>query len=138
MKPDPTPFLKQFKHNEYFHGSICENYPTEVWDWKITIIFYCAYHLIQSLAAHKKIEIGNRHSEILRNIKPSNPDRKLQIKRDAFYAYDQLFEYSQTARYKGFLDFEHFQELKKADYEDAIKKYEYLKKYIKEQGVNIE
>lgn len=136
-KIDPTPHINQFQHNLEFHDGICKTYPDNFYDWKITLIFYCSYHLVKALAAHRNVDIGDTHSKILWNLNPKNSQRKIQFKNDAFYAFDLLFEYSQTARYKGFTNMKDFQILKKADYEDAIKKYNYLKSYIESQGVTI-
>lgn len=114
---------------------MCGSYPDKVYDWKITMLFYCAYHLLKALAAHRGVDIGDRHSTIIKRVKPNSSDHVMQIKKDAYYAYDQLFEYSRTARYEGFIDFDEFQLLKKADYEDAIRRFDYFKKYIASQGV---
>jgi hypothetical protein len=130
-------YINQFQHNIGFHQHLCTSNPESYYDWKITCLFYCSYHLIQGLAAYRKINIGQRHSDILWNLNPKNQKRPIQFKKDAFYAYDQLFEYSRTARYDGFTSFEDFQELKKADYEDALIRYEYLKQYIISQGLKV-
>lgn len=127
--------IEQMKHNESFHISLCENCPDTFFDWKITCLFYCAYHLLQALALHRKVIIGNRHTDILWNINPRNKNRTLQVKNDFFNSFDNIFEYSQVARYKGFTDFETFQALKKADYNHALIIYTYLKEYVVSQGV---
>lgn len=136
-KIDSTPYINQYQHNLEFHNGVCDKYPDTYYDWKITLLFYCAYHLLQALAAHKNVVIGNYHKDILWNINPKNANRKLQIKQDVFYAFDQLFEYSRSARYNGFTDFEDFQSLKKADYEDAVKRFEYFRRYITSNGVAV-
>jgi len=128
-------FVEQVKHNESFHESLCSNFTNQFFDWKITCLFYCAFHLVKELARFRKVEIGNKHTEILRSLNPKNPNRPMPFKSDAFDAFDQLFEYSCAARYNGFTDFDTFQELKKKDYEESLKLYSYIKKYIVSQGV---
>lgn len=128
-------FVKQFQHNESFYESLCINHADHYYDWKITCLFYAGFHLIKALASHRNVNIGNNHTEIFRNITPKNPKRILKIKDDIFYAYDVLFEYSRTARYDGFTDFDTFQIMKKSDLIDAIRRFKYIKKYIVEQGI---
>ena len=130
-------FQKQVKHNEEFHNSLCNAFQELYFDWKIISLFYASYHLIQALASKRKVKIGDRHSTILWNLNPKNSSKPMPFKVKAFYAYDQLFEYSRTARYSGFTNFEDFQIMKKADYEDVLKLYAYLKNYIVAEGVVI-
>lgn len=127
--------LNQIKHNEEFHSEICDKYSDKFFDWKITCLFYCAYHGLQALACEWHINIGSNHKDILWNMNPRNNGRAMQVKENIFKAYDILFEYSRSARYNGFTDFDTFQQLKKADYEDALKRWDYIKKYIIEKGV---
>lgn len=130
-------FITQVKHNEDFHSSICSNNPDNFFDWKITSLFYCSYHLLQSLAAYRGVSIGDRHAAILWNINPRNHNRVMQVKNSFFTSFDRLFEYSRNARYNGFTDFDTFTELKKHDYTDALKIYDFIKSYVQEQGVSL-
>jgi hypothetical protein len=129
--------IEQVKHNENFHQDLCRKFEDQYFDWKITCLFYISYHLIKSLSYHWDVEIGDRHSVILRNLNPKNPQRSMQVKKDIFEAYDTLFEYSWTSRYDGFTDFETFQMLKRSDYTDALKRYEYIKQYVISNGVSL-
>lgn len=133
-----NPNLRQVRHNESFHRSICEQSPDAYYDWKIVCLFYCGYHLIQTLAIQKGVKVGNRHRDILWNMNPRNTSRTMQVKRDIFNAFDALFEYSQTARYLGFTDFDAFQELKKADYRHSISLYKYIRNYVQSNGVEVD
>jgi hypothetical protein len=128
-------YVRQVKHNENFHDSVCKEFSDLYFDWKIICLFYSAYHLIQAFAAYRGVFIGDRHHQILWNLNPKNPNRPTPFKAKAFEAYDQLFEYSRTARYSGFTNFEDFQIMKKIDYEDAKLLYDYLKAYITHEGV---
>ncbi len=132
-----NPSIEQVKHNESFHQDLCDKFKEQYFDWKITCLFYIAYHLIKSLSQHWKVEIGDRHSDILRNLNPKNPNRTMKVKKEVFEAYDTLFEYSWTSRYDGFTDFETFQLLKKLDYTDALKRCDYIKSYLISNGVSL-
>lgn len=131
-------YLTQLKHNENFHNQLCTHLDNQYFDWKITTVFYCAYHLVQALAEKRNVRIGDRHSEILRNLNPKNSNRPIQFKSKAFDNFDTLFEYSQSARYHGFTDFDTFQQIKRKDYEHSLALYKYLREYIKCEGVEID
>lgn len=130
--------IHQALHNEDFHKSLCSKFSEKYFDWKITCLFYVSYHVIKAIADVKGVDIGNRHTFIRENINPKNPKRKLQIKNDVFEAYDALFEYSWMSRYDGFTDLETFQEIKKMDYNDAIRRCNYIKSYAVRLGVSFE
>ena len=132
-----TKHLEQVKHNENFHSSLCSSYSEHYFDWKITCLFYISLHLLKALAHHWGVDPGDRHTIILRNMNPKMPNRNFKVKSDVFYSFDRLFEYSRTARYDGFTDFNTFQQLKKADYIDALKICEYIKNYVRKNGVPV-
>jgi hypothetical protein len=133
-----TENLEQARHNERFHSSLCSSYSEQYFDWKITSLFYGAYHLLKALSDHWNVEIGDRHHEIMWNINPRNPNRTMMISKKAFESYDQLFEYSWTSRYSGFTDFDTFQALMKGDHIDAKRYYDYFRNYVIGQGVPVE
>lgn len=137
MKIHSARFSKQVKHNESFHSSLCSSFTDHYFDWKITCLFYCAYHLIQAFGSLRNVKIGDRHKDILWNLNPKNPNRPTPFKSKAFDAYDMLFEYSQSARYSGITDFETWQSIKQTDHKHALSLYQYLKTYIKAEGVEI-
>ncbi|MGI9192774.1 MAG: hypothetical protein ACR2IL_11700 [Chitinophagaceae bacterium] len=129
--------IEQIKHNENFHQDLCIKFEDQYFDWKITCLFYVAHHLIKLLSQYWQVEIGNRHSDNLRNLNPKNPNRTMKVKTSIFIAYDTLFEYSWSARYDGFTDFDTFQIVKKGDYNDALMRCAHIKQYVKSQGVKL-
>jgi hypothetical protein len=132
-----NPCIEQVKHNENFHQDLCTKFTDHYFDWKVTCLFYVAHHLIRALANQWSVDIGNRHSENLRNMNPKNPNRTMQVKRSIFEDYDTLFEYSWTARYDGFTNFETFQNLKKGDHLDAVKRVDQIRRYAMANGVSL-
>lgn len=135
--------IEQVNHNYFFHKCICETYSDKFYDWKIIVLFYCAYHCLKALALKEKIDIGSTHSLIEINVNPKFSDRPktvhtMRISKTAWDNYNSLFCYSQSARYDGILDDETFEALKKEDYKRAIKHLEDFIKYIKGRGVPIE
>jgi hypothetical protein len=129
--------LDQANHNIALHDSICQNFPDQYFDWKITLLFYAALHYLKALASKKGINIGDTHFDIESNCNPKRHNCKMRIKQKAWDEYKGLFNYSQTARYLGIDDKTIFEELKKADYLLSLKHLDTVKKYIKGEGVHI-
>jgi hypothetical protein len=130
--------IEQLKHNEAFHTSVSTSFPDTYFDWKITCLFYCAFHLIKAFAEQRNVDIGNRHTDILWNLNPKNSNRKMSFKSKAFDNYDILFTYSWEARYEGITrDYTTWLEIREADYRHALKLYQYLKDYVTGEGVQL-
>lgn len=124
--------INQANHNNSFHDLICENQPDKYFDWKITCLFYSAIHLLKALANHRGKAIGDTHFDINKNIRN---DGKMPLARTAYRNYMALYNYSQSARYDGFGDFNIFNELKKKDYQHALKCFNDFKSYVLSAGV---
>lgn len=93
--------IDRFKSNHEFLCGIEKNWPKDYNDWKITIIFYCALHLIKAYCKLNKKNIGFSHTQILENIDPSNTKALLPISVEAFNAYHDLYLLSKNSRYLG-------------------------------------
>lgn len=98
-------YLNQAIHNENFHQTLC-NLPTDAdyTDWKITCLFYIAFHYLKALSVHRGKNIGNFHVEINRNIRSGKHMPAMPISDTAYQNYMSLFHYSQVARYDGYTD----------------------------------
>lgn len=127
--------ILQAEHNKKFHECICEQFPDRFFDWKITVLFYQAIHLLQALADKKGINIGDTHYEIERNINPDRQNPAMPLTKGAWREYNSLYQYSQTARYDGVTDFETFEKLKQVDYSYCLKHLDNFKKYLKSVGL---
>jgi hypothetical protein len=127
--------ILQAEHNEKFHDCICEQFPDRFFDWKITVLFYQAIHLLQGLADKKGILIGDTHYEIERNINPDRHNASMRLSKGAWREYNALYQYSQTARYDGITDFETFERIKQVDYGYCLKHLDNFKKYLKTVGL---
>ncbi len=127
------------KDNEDFFKCLEEKHPDRFTDWKITIVFYCAYHLVKALAEKKGVQIGKDHHEIHGNIKnPCNTRGTMQISRWAWQSYHALYNYSKDARYKVIDSYEGQVEDEKKDLTDALYHLGKIKEYIKSQGMEVE
>lgn len=122
-------YLLQVKHNKEFYESICSQYPQQYFDWKITLLFYKAIHLLKALAVKENRGMGTTHNEIDKQINPKFCDNPLIANR-AYSTYHNLYQYSRTARYDGIVDFDFFDELKKHDWIKAVEEYKSFAGYM--------
>ncbi len=83
--------LDQAAHNQDFHDCIQKNFTTKFFDWKITILFYTAIHLLKALAAKRGINIGETHQDIEKNVNPDRPNAKMMITKNAWREYKSLY-----------------------------------------------
>lgn len=130
--------LNQAKHNEKFHNAICDKFDDCYFDWKITSLFYSAIHYLKALSSKKNIDIGDTHHEIEKNINPFSPGASMRLAKTPYRNYKDLYSYSRTARYDGFVNYEVFQKAREADYIHCLELLERFKKYIKSQDIPIE
>lgn len=127
--------LLQSEHNEQFHLKLQEFFPSSFFDWKITVLFYCAIHYLKALAVASKADIGDTHFDIERSVNPDRTTATMRISRTAWINYKRLYHYSRNARYNGIIDLENFEELKKRDYQMCILHFNDFKKYITSRGI---
>jgi hypothetical protein len=133
--------IELLNHNYYFHNCLCDIYPDKFYDWKITVLYYCAYNGLKALSVVDGIDIGTTHHDIELHANPKYINRnkkayKIQIKKTAWDDYNSLYNYSTTARYNGMIDTETFDALKKEDYARCLVHFENFIRYIHiEKGV---
>jgi hypothetical protein len=132
--------ILQAEHNVDFHNNICSTFPELYFDWKITVQFYTALHLLKALAKKEHKDIGNNHSDIFRSIRWDNDNAVMKISRTAGEMYNDLYSYSHSVRYDGIghlIDIETWNSLKKEDHKACV---DILKKfilYIKARGIPV-
>ncbi len=116
--------LDQYRHNIEFHECLCSEFPDKYFDWKTTVIFYCALHLLNALSESRGIRMETTHTNVDKQINPNIIYRKrryqkLVIPDDIYDDYKVLLKYSKKARYNG------FKNNPKIDYDLLIKKNYY-------------
>ena len=86
--------LEKAQQNERFLELIKKHSNNEFSEWKITVVFYIALHLVKALCKKKSIYTGNSHSRLETALNESSliPD-------DFADNYHALYENSRTARY---------------------------------------
>lgn len=130
--------LVQAYHNQDFHTCINTAYPERFVDWKTTVLFYTALHLLKALAAKMKVDIGHTHKEIDKSINPASPFNKLRIKNNAYYDYVELQNNSRNARYDGIdTDNKIIEVIQRNDYKKSLQCLTHFVKYMESRGIII-
>lgn len=129
--------LNQSSHNLEFHKKICELFPNNYFDWKITCLFYTGYHYIKAYYKNKGIDIGNNHVQIEKNINPKIQYAPYKVDTSCWNSYKALFRYCHTARYDGLSDFITFNKSLKKDHKNCIEHLKGIELYLKKHKFNI-
>lgn len=95
---------KQAVHNYKFFCEVHSKLPNAFFDWKITVLFYTATHLLRALMAEKEIEVAPSHSALRKAINPNSRQSKHPVKPHCYNSYKVLYNSSDDARYAGFID----------------------------------
>lgn len=96
-------FCKQAVSNENFLAIVETNNPSDFYDWKITIIFYCGLHYMKSYAMTKGINLESHTDFNEKTISQGTGVRpELIIDRKIRSDYINLRGLSYHARYDGF------------------------------------
>jgi hypothetical protein len=128
--------LRQADHNQNFHDCITENFSTNFFDWKITVIFYKALHCVKAIADKKGLYIGDTHVTIMKSIQPGLKSTVMPLSYSAWDAYKRLYHYCHAARYNGCTtDFDVWQKLKESDYKSAVVLLKTLEDYFESEGI---
>lgn len=90
--------IKQSKQNLTFLNDINLNVDNH-WDWKVTVSFYVAVHLINSHIAKKANQHYRSHSEVSNALFPENLTSICKLNDREYTAYKKLQNLSRRARY---------------------------------------
>ncbi len=97
--PNPSQHLLQFEHNNNTLSLLCRISPFDSWDWKITICFYAALHLIHTHLAESNSH-PTTHNELKKIINPfSSSDKLKKISFASWENYSALENRSRKSRY---------------------------------------
>ena len=133
-------FLNHAVHNEKFHKNLVDLSPNDYSDWKVVCLFYISVHYLKALSKHRGKDIGESHKEINYNIGNISRNGKptMPISATAYSNYMNLFRYSQSARYDGYLNFEVFKAINDGNYTHSLKCFSDFKAFVKTSGIPID
>ncbi|MGB0929956.1 MAG: hypothetical protein ACPGVB_04225 [Chitinophagales bacterium] len=97
--PNSDSHFKQAKNNIEFLSKICIDNPRAHWDWKVTVAFYAALHLVNGHIS--KITGGSfrTHGQTSHALNPYNQASPTKIGVDEHILYDKLQNLSKRSRY---------------------------------------
>lgn len=123
-------FIDQANHNQALHDEIHRAFPNQYPDWKTTILFYVAIHLLKALASKWGVNLGKSHESIADSIKPAKttygPQPEMKISVTSYDNYQSLYNYSRSARYVAGRD----PELVEEDYQRSVKCANDFRRYV--------
>ena len=90
--------LKQAKSNLTFLENICKN-EKDYWDWKVTISFYAAVHLINAHIANKTGQHFRSHEQVSMAINPNEMMSTCKLDETKYLCYAKLRNLSRRSRY---------------------------------------
>ena len=94
--------LRQVAHNESLLDHLETTCPNSFNDWKVTLVFYTALHLIRAFCKHSGVVVGVSHKELqiaMNNRGSSVPNLDVDV--DCTNHYNSLYAASRQARYDG-------------------------------------
>ena len=129
--------LSQASHNKDFLEFTHQNHPEKYFDWKITIAFYVALHLLKSLALKRGKPLGDSHSDIRKALNNRNKSKLFQFPPRQWIVYEGLFNYAHTSRYDGFIDPDSFLKQQQINFAHTMVLLEEFISYMKSQGIEL-
>lgn len=90
--------IEKVKANLTFLENVCRNEPA-YWDWKVTISFYSAVHLINAHIAQKTGLHYRSHEQVLSAINPNETLSVCKLDEERYLSYAKLRNLSRRSRY---------------------------------------
>ena len=113
--------LEQARHNAGLFRYLEENIPDSFHDWKVTICFYEALHLVRAFLCTQGIGSSDNHNHTLNCINPrarEKPPKHVPMP-GLYPAYFRMYQLSKAARYHGFLQKRSFEQQQMDNFKEA-------------------
>lgn len=104
-------YSNKYTHNKKFLGCICEDYPEDFYDWKVTTQFYTCLHKCYCILLSANTPVVEKHSQNIKNL--------ANIDKDVAKKMFRLFNLSRQSRYDGFLTEEAMLRINKMGFEEG-------------------
>ena len=119
--------MSQAEHNLKFLKEINKNFPTDFFDWKITVAFYTAIHLTKALLWKRKGEEFESHEKRNGTLSHQRNNHQSPVTKNYWINYKLLYDESQKVRYDGFLqDRITLRNIQARDYEEVLTALHYI------------
>lgn len=128
--------LEQAYHNNAFLIYLDTNSLSDLYcDWKITILFYIALHLLHAYAKFRGVTVRDDHRIFHEEIDPNGSQNKLKLSLEIFNIYFELYNASRRCRYAHYnFSMDDLKKLNQITYNTSKQYIPLLLKYLKEKG----
>ncbi len=127
----------QVAHNLALLKALDKQFPTDYFDWKVTIVFYTALHGLRAYEKFKKVRIAKGHKFLYEHSDPTNPNAVNPISQRAFDAYNLLHDASTNTRYQGVVNPVFRKSLLEIQYKEALLNWAIVKNHLVAQGLTL-
>ena len=113
--------IEQARHNAGFLTYLEGQIPDSFFDWKVTVCFYQALHLVRAYLTTQGIAESNSHDHTLNCINPKvreKPPQHVPLP-DVYQWYFKMHQLSMSARYPGFLHKKGFEQQQRENLQKA-------------------
>lgn len=113
--------IEQAQHNAGFLTYLEGNIPESFYDWKVTVCFYQALHLVEAYLCTQGAGDSGSHHDTLNCINPKVRDKpaKYMPMPGVYSFYFKMHQMSMAARYPGFLQKRAFERQQCENFEKA-------------------
>lgn len=87
----------QAVHNLKFLEEIGDS--DDFWDWKVTVCFYIAVHLMNAHIVQKSNNYFRKHEQVINELNPKNKDSKCSLSIQNYKSYRKLYNLARRSRY---------------------------------------
>lgn len=134
-------YINKAQHNQKLVKFLEEQGEDGFPDWVVIVMFYVALHWLSAWLASQgrsKLDFGS-HSDMRNLIHPApKPHLKhrnhIPVNWNVYHAYDELFDFSITARYDGFLDEAGMKAQEMQDIQECKIDLTIIKQFIEKKG----
>lgn len=123
-------------HNYKFFCEVHSKLPKAFYDWKITVLFYTATHLLRALMVENEVDVPPSHAALRKAINPKGRQSRYPVKQHCYNSYNVLYNAAHDARYTGFLDANKRGDYLKNRFNKCEKAIQSVDGYMKSQGYN--
>jgi len=124
--------IEQARYNAGFLAYLEENIPDSFFDWKVTVCFYQALHLVRAYLCTQGVSESASHDHTLKCINPNareKPTPHVPMP-DVFRWYFKLHQLSMAARYPGFLHKRGFEQQQRENLHKAQQSLDVIKQAL--------
>jgi hypothetical protein len=132
-----TNHLDQAKHNFNFLDYLDKsNLSDDYCDWKITVVFYTALHVMRAYTLFKGKSVINSHREFHDKINPEGIHNLLDLDSNIFDIYLELYYASKRCRYaESIISGESLKKLNTVQYGNSRNHLEKILEYVNNKGM---